>query len=693
VGRWLLEGENVKQLELNRRVRRGRWLLLLSLSIPACFVRAGSDVWVGGAPFPGSTTLWTAPGNWQSGNVPPSGSDLTFGLGFASGTNINLLEDQSVGMLTIDTSTPINIVNTGTTSTLSLLTGITRTAASTGTQTISAPVIVGSGGNWSIDGPGGFVVTGPISNGTGTGLNVTGAGALTLGVTGVNNTLYHLGVTSGSTTLGGGQLFLTSTEIVSANMALVVGSASTNAELTVTNGTIVEMSASGAAQIDGGLSVLGSGTIFKLPFASAIGANHSGHLSISDHAIVAPKGSNSQFLLGLNQNGILDVQGGASLSCAVAALAVSSIASATATVSDTDSKWNIQHDLQMGGYLYNQTLNPGGAATLNIQSGGQVTSETTTFYSDVSSIVINGGSLMTGALNGTGGSAGSIVLKADPATGPALVLSNNNGDGNASYAGAITGPGTLFKDGAYQQSLSGQNDFGKIIVNGGTLSISSDDLVDSLTIAGTSKAPTARLDMGSALLLIRKSVDGIATSTTNTAALSTVRDLLAAGYHNGAFDSNGIASSFDHGSHPFAVAYERQIDRVNDGQRVDPTMPLESILIFNTFAGDANMDSLVNFADLVRVAQNYGKSGKFWNDGDFNYDGNVDFADLVAVAQSYGTGLPSAPVPGASVEFEADLARAFAEVPEPSLLGIGCLAVLGRRRKNQRGRLVCRELS
>jgi hypothetical protein len=65
------------------------------------------------------------------------------------------------------------------------------------------------------------------------------------------------------------------------------------------------------------------------------------------------------------------------------------------------------------------------------------------------------------------------------------------------------------------------------------------------------------------------------------------------------------------------------------------------------------MDNTVGFADLVRVAQNYGQSGKFWNDGDFNYDGKVNFADLVAVAQNYGNGLPSEPVPGASVEFDA----------------------------------------
>ena len=73
-------------------------------------------------------------------------------------------------------------------------------------------------------------------------------------------------------------------------------------------------------------------------------------------------------------------------------------------------------------------------------------------------------------------------------------------------------------------------------------------------------------------------------------------------------------------------------------------------------------------------------------EGDFNYDGNTDFLDLVKLAQNYNTGLPSEPIPGGSAAFQADLARAFASVPEPSLVGMlgACaLAVGARRRKPQ----------
>jgi hypothetical protein len=63
----------------------------------------------------------------------------------------------------------------------------------------------------------------------------------------------------------------------------------------------------------------------------------------------------------------------------------------------------------------------------------------------------------------------------------------------------------------------------------------------------------------------------------------------------------------------------------------------------------------------------------------------TDFNDLVKLAQNYNTSLPSEPIPGAAPGFEADLARAFASVPEPSSLGFAAIALVtlargGRRR-------------
>lgn len=80
--------------------------------------------------------------------------------------------------------------------------------------------------------------------------------------------------------------------------------------------------------------------------------------------------------------------------------------------------------------------------------------------------------------------------------------------------------------------------------------------------------------------------------------------------------------------------------------------------------GDANFDGVVNFSDLVLLAQNYGKSGG-WAQGDFNRDGKVGFDDLVILAANYGGSQP-----------------AITAVPEPGFAAMiaVALAALGRRR-------------
>ncbi len=73
--------------------------------------------------------------------------------------------------------------------------------------------------------------------------------------------------------------------------------------------------------------------------------------------------------------------------------------------------------------------------------------------------------------------------------------------------------------------------------------------------------------------------------------------------------------------------------------------PLASGLSIEFFilTGDANRDRVVNFDDLLILAQNYGQSGRTFSQGNFNYsaDGLVDFSDLLLLAQRYGTSLLS----------------------------------------------------
>ena len=58
------------------------------------------------------------------------------------------------------------------------------------------------------------------------------------------------------------------------------------------------------------------------------------------------------------------------------------------------------------------------------------------------------------------------------------------------------------------------------------------------------------------------------------------------------------------------------------------------VIVYPT-PGDANRDGYVNFADLLTLAQNYGKTNAQWAIGDFNSDLTVNFADLLLLAQHY----------------------------------------------------------
>ena len=103
--------------------------------------------------------------------------------------------------------------------------------------------------------------------------------------------------------------------------------------------------------------------------------------------------------------------------------------------------------------------------------------------------------------------------------------------------------------------------------------------------------------------------------------------------------------------------------------------------------GDTNNDKIVNFADLVALAQNYNKTGTARSTGDFNRDTTTNFADLVTLARNYNSnvngqfGLPE----GVSAQFASDWALAQSlVVPEPTTLGLlagASTLLVGRRRK------------
>ena len=62
-------------------------------------------------------------------------------------------------------------------------------------------------------------------------------------------------------------------------------------------------------------------------------------------------------------------------------------------------------------------------------------------------------------------------------------------------------------------------------------------------------------------------------------------------------------------------------------------------------AGDTNFDGVVNFDDLLNLAQHYGSANGTYGTGDLNGDAKVDFTDLLILAQNYGHRIAPAPFP------------------------------------------------
>ena len=169
-----------------------------------------------------------------------------------------------------------------------------------------------------------------------------------------------------------------------------------------------------------------------------------------------------------------------------------------------------------------------------------------------------------------------------------------------------------------------------------------------------------------------------------TSPITSIRAALVSGYANGAWNGPGLDSVGIAATRSLGYAEASDVLGVSGGSFGSATVDGSAVLVRYTLSGDANLDGVVDFVDLVRLAQSYNvQTTRQWANGDFNYDGGVDFLDLVKLAQNYNTALPGAAIPGAPAGFEADLARAIASVPEPGpcgLMALGGLLLATRRR-------------
>ncbi len=272
----------------------------------------------------------------------------------------------------------------------------------------------------------------------------------------------------------------------------------------------------------------------------------------------------------------------------------------------------------------------GGGADVNIENNGKIQATTLTVGGAGTSnapITLNGGNL-------------TVLTNASLGSGTDILLTDPAGSGTGQNTFFIVG-GTLSMTGNAVVRTSGEEPFIGVV---------------ELSMSGTSK------------LFLEPGADMSINYGAVATPLNTIRGFLQTGFNGGNWLGNGITSSAAQFQTNLAIGY------VNS-----PDPQFGSMEVKLTLKGDSNLDGMVNFPDLLALAQNYDQSNRFWQQGDFDYNGSVGFSDLLGLAQNFGSavviGELSILTAAAGSDFAAEWALARSMVPEPGALAVLILAL------------------
>ena len=364
---------------------------------------------------------------------------------------------------------------------------------------------------------------------------------------------------------------------------------------------------------------------------------------------------------------------------------------------------NVAYDVQagtvnvgLGGSVGLNKSGPGAVSlTRSLPGGGYTISagtlNTNGLSQSVSSLQISGGTVSgSGTLTSTApydlrGGTVDVFLGGSPglnkSTSGTVLLSKNLPGGNYAISAGTLNIGGLSKSiGAFQIS-------GGTVTGSGTLTSSSAYDVQAGTVnvvLGGASLGLNKTGLGTAVLSAANTYGGRTTVASGTldlaaAAQNAVFNLGGADVQGGrlVFDYNGAAS-------PLATI-KSLLSGSCDGGRWDIGQFRDStaastgltlgwfddgssrVTVMSTYAGDFNLDGVVNDLDLGIWSANFG-SGAAWPMGDANYDGVVNGLDLDLLQQNVGR----APLAGESSAGSGPVA-----VPEPGTLALLAAALLG----------------
>lgn len=307
-----------------------------------------------------------------------------------------------------------------------------------------------------------------------------------------------------------------------------------------------------------------------------------------------------------------------------------------------------------------------------------------------------------GTLNVDGGLVSATGVRLGHAGGSG-VIHLDGGVMATAFVSRGSGSGTVFFDGGTLRANADSSTFmqgltaarigaGGAILDASNFSITiAQPLLHDATLGTTPDGGLAKLGSGTLRLTGANSYTGTTAIEAGTlvlagAASSTVFAGAGADLRGGVlvFDYSGATSPADSVRAILAAGFAMPTPFA-DGAIRATTLPdgltigwtddgVNLVTIMATLPGDSNLDSAIDFTDLLKLARHFGDASADWDEGDSNYDGVVDFLDLLSFARHDGQ---------ASLDgFAGEWALARSLVPEPAGLMLAAMgvAVFGRRR-------------
>jgi hypothetical protein len=288
------------------------------------------------------------------------------------------------------------------------------------------------------------------------------------------------------------------------------------------------------------------------------------------------------------------------------------------------------------------------------------------------SVLLSGAGSTFGKINGVTDVQGGFAVESGRnfTTPTTLALSGALGAGTNStltVTGLLTATGGASVGGAGNVvALAGANVSGTVTKTGS-------GALDVRSATGLNLAAGAKLDVTGGKVIVRSGTVGTATGGVYTGWSGKIQ----AGYNGGAWNGAGIMTST-----PDAAGGLTSLGIATAGDAGYTTfsgvsVAASDVLLFYTYAGDANLDGQVTGDDYSAIDFNIllpNSSG--WYNGDFNYDGHITGDDysaidfnLLAQGPPFSTASPASPLTA---------------VPEPAA---GCILLAAattlRRRRNR----------